>query len=496
MMADQTDFYIEEIDAGKKQMKIDNKWTKLRIVRDTIRPNDSLAVPVAVRIGSHGPLISDVHQFAGYLRDPVSGIPMFADTSGPFRRTAVAMRWAGSDVTQEMAAWQRINQASSLEEFTSATRLAGVPSLSFVYADRKGNIAFVPSARIPIRGDGRMLLPNPGTDSRYNWKGYAESSKLPILKNPAEGYIATANNKVSNTLEARIGDLWEDPSRAIRLNQLLSEGIAFTKDDARQIHGDILSPHMHYMVEFLLRAFPDSARQTPTVRSALGLLRSWDGGMLIDAPEAAIAAQWLQSTVEMTYRDEMGPSLYRQFVRMSLMPIRSLRHQAMIDSRWFDDVTTQRTENRNDIMRGALARALDSLRVRFGSSDFKTWRYGAMHTLTFRHLFTRNESLRSIVDIGPFEAGGANTTLNSGEWRLDRPFEVTVGPSMRQIVDFGDTTAFLQSVITSGASGQPLSEFYQNQTILFLSNGYLALRSSAPSGTAVRSMTVLEPAGG
>jgi penicillin amidase len=190
----------------------------------------------------------------------------------------------------------------------------------------------------------------------------------------------------------------------------------------------------------------------------------------------------------------MGPALYRNYVHSALLPIRAIRYHAMIDSRWFDDVTTpNRIETRDDILRKALGRALDSLHHRFDSWDIATWRFGPMHVLTFPHPFDKNEKLRGIVDIGPFEIGGSNTTVNNGEWDLNQPFKVRVGPSMRQIVDFADTAAFLRSVITTGASGQPLNQYYKNQTVLWMSNGYLSLTPLPPTGAAVTSVTKLTP---
>ena len=116
-----------------------------------------------------------------------------------------------------------------------------------------------------------------------------------------------------------------------------------------------------------------------------------------------------------------------------------------------------------------------------------------MHTLTFPHLFAKNPKLRDIVNVGPFEIGGSNTTLDNGEWSFNEPFSVKLGPSMRQIVDFADTSAFLRSVITTGASGQPLNQFYKNQTVLWMSNGYLSLQGSTPTGSSVTSVTTLAP---
>lgn len=493
LMADQTDFFVEQLDSATRRSYLyDGKWKKLRLVRDTIRCKDSAATPMAVRFAAHGPLLSDLREFRRYLRDPKIGYPQMNDPTSAFATRAISFRWVGHDPSMELAGWQRINRAANQAEFAKGVQMCGVPALAFVYADAAGNIAFLPSAKLPQRGDGAgMNLPSNGTESRFDWKGYSSPSQLPTLTNPPAGYIASANNKVSNTPGIAIGDGWEDPSRAFRLNELLKEGNNFGVQDMIQIQGDVRSPHLLLMSEFLLHAFPDSLRQTPLVRQVLARMRDWDGGMLVDAPEPAIAAAWFQSVVEMTYADELGPELYRQFGRMALLPIRSIRHQLLVDGAWFDDVRTGENETRDQILRNALGRALDTLHRRFGNWNIATWRYGNLHTVTFHHPFSKNPQLRGIVDIGPFEIGGANTTLNNGEWRLDLPYETTLGPSMRQIVDFADTTAFLRSVLTTGQSGQSLSEFYSNQTILYLSNGYLSLQRNAPEGGAVLSVVVL-----
>jgi len=490
LMADETDFYIERLDSLKKNTMLhDGTWEKLTLLRDTIRVKDSASVPLLIRIGRHGPLISDVHPFAAKGADRPA-----PDTAALLATSAVAMRWRGNDVTQELAAWQDINRAKNLREFTAAARLGGVPSLAFAYADGRGNIALIPVARVPVRDAARSNLPNPGWDSRYNWKGTVPPERLPMLVNPPSGYVASANNKVANDLPINIGDLWEDPSRAFRLEELLAEGSSFTVTDFTQMQGDVVSHHMRYMAGYLLRAFPDSMRQGSAVRAALGLLRTWDGSMLADAPEAAVMAQWLQIVIEMTYRDELGPALFHNYVHTAILPTRAIRHHAMIDSRWFDDVTTpNRVETRDDILRKALGRALDSLHARFDTWDVQEWLYGTMHQVTLPHPFGRNPKLESIVNVGPFEMGGSNTTINDAEWDLNAPFAVRTGASMRQVVDFADTSAFLRSVITTGASGQPLSQFYENQTVLWLSNGYLQLGRTTPQGMAVTSVTVLSP---
>jgi penicillin G amidase len=496
LMADETDYYIERLDSATGTRALhDGQWEKLRVIRDTIAVKDSDAVPFVIRISRHGPLISDVHPFTSTypIRDTL-GLPL--DTASFMMREPVAMRWRGADVSQELVAFHRINRARTLEEFTAAARLGGTPSLSFVYADTRGRIAYVPVARVPVRGDGDPNVPMPGWESRYNWKGSVPMEKLPRLVDPDRGWIASANNKIANGLPFTFGDQWEDPSRATRLEQLLSEGDRFQVVDFVQMQGDVQSPQMRLMVDYLLAAFPDSARQKPAVQDALRRLRTWDGSMEAGGIESAIAAAWFQRLVERTYRDELGASLFAHYVQLAQSPIKSLRRHARIDSRWFDDVTTPTLrETRDQVMRASLGDALAWLHERFASTNPEMWRYGSFHTLSMPHPFGQEERLRSIVNVGPIELGGSNTTLNNAEWDFNRPFNVRVGPSMRQIVDFADTSVFLRSIVTTGTSGQPLSQFYSNQTILWSANGHVNLRTSVPTGQAVSSLTELTPEG-
>ena len=93
----------------------------------------------------------------------------------------------------------------------------------------------------------------------------------------------------------------------------------------------------------------------------------------------------------------------------------------------------------------------------------KTWQWGLIHTVTFRHPFGNQPPLGAIFNIGPFPIGGSGTTLNNGEYYLATPYQVTLGPSMRQIIDFSDING-ARSVIPTGESGQPMHEHYSDQT--------------------------------
>jgi len=491
LMTDETDFFVLRLDTTRRDAAIyDERPDKLTVLYDTIRVKDSASVPIRVRISRHGPVISDCDPYttkSNATRDSLPRTPSRRDT------LALAMRWRGNDVSQELSAWQEMNDADTWREFSQATRRGGVPGLSFIYADAHGTIGYVASARVPIR-DGSIdgSLPRPGWDSRYAWKGTMPMESLPIATSPRDGMIISANNPPTSNWSA-MGEGWEDPSRAIRIHQLLDSAIGLNPTDMIQMQSDVVSPQMRMMVDTLLHAFPDSARQSGVLRAAIGLLARWDGAMSENSSTAAIAAMWYQTLVEMTFRDELGPLLYRRYVMTALSPIRALRNLVQSDSPWFDDVATRDVrEHRDDILRTALGRAIESLHRRFGTWDMSQWRYGALHTLTMRHPFDVNASFAELVNIGPIELSGSNTTLNNGEWDFNEPFAVRVGPSMRMVVDFSDTTAFLRSVITTGASGQPLSSAYKNQATLWLVSGLLSIGRELPPAD-MQETTTLHP---
>ncbi|MCE2503880.1 MAG: penicillin acylase family protein [Chlorobi bacterium] len=495
LMADETDFYLERLHTEKKDRALhDGVWEPLQVIKDTVHAKDTLPTPIEIRISRHGPLVSDLRDlFEDYKPPLLDSAVSSALIATPADSFGLALRWLGRNVSHELTALQKLNAAKNFLQFRDALKHGGVPGLSILYADRHGTIGYVPCLRSPIRNAANPYRVNPGWDSRYNWRGAHQVSKMPTLKNPDQGFIASANNKITNFPGLSIPGLWVDPSRAIRLEEYLDEGNEFQVIDCVQMQGDVLSEHMRYMVEFLIRAFPDSAQQGRKVREGLALLHKWDGEMNAESPEASIAAEWSQIVYEKTWKDELGESVYRHFMLVAQLPLKNIRRQLMTNSRWFDDVTTPQREVRDDILRKSFGDALDSLHNRFGTWNVHEWKFGKIHTLTFRHPFSATEQLRNVVNIGPFEVGGATTTLNNGEWEFNRPYDVELGPSMRQIVDFADTTVFLRSVLATGQSGQPMNGRYQDQTIIWLYNGYVSLYSHRPSKSETLSITRLVP---
>jgi len=114
----------------------------------------------------------------------------------------------------------------------------------------------------------------------------------------------------------------------------------------------------------------------------------------------------------------------------------------------------------------SLESALEALRRDFGQQPI-SWTWGKLHTLELSHPMSANSLIRKLYDLGPFPRGGNNTTVNNGEYSIENPFKMLVGPSMRMIVDMSKPGMYFS--LPGGECGQLLSAHYSD----FL-NGYLA----------------------
>jgi penicillin amidase len=137
---------------------------------------------------------------------------------------------------------------------------------------------------------------------------------------------------------------------------------------------------------------------------------------------------------------------------------------------WFDDVTTDTVETRDDIVYRSLREAVMALRSRLGS-EMKSWRWGEIHTVTLHHPLGRQKPLDTIFDLGPYPFPGGATTLVSGEYRYSDPFAVFIGPSYRQVFDMSVMNE-VRVIMPPGQCGQVFSRHYDDQLHLWLMGGY------------------------
>ncbi len=469
LMPDDADFYVERIDSADPGRYLFNgEWLPITTLQEDIGVRGDSAETVTIRLTRHGPIVTDITTPLQLGRYPY----------------VASMRWTGSEFDDQFSAFRAIDQARNWREFVDGVRKFAIPGQNFVYGDVRGNIGYWCGAKIPVRSRGTSILPLPGWDPSSDWKGYVPFDQLPHLYNPPEGYIASANNKiVTDAYPYHITDLWEPPSRFLRLREVLSKkDEIFSVEDFERLQNDQFSFHAREITPYILAAFRDSTVGLPEGSLALEYMRNWHFRYATDDIATAIYQMFFVKLLENIYQDEMGPELFHDFILLTNIPIRvTTRLLEEGTSPWFDDMRTPQVETRDDIVRRSFREAIVALRERLGS-DTRTWRWGTLHTVTLQHPFGLRKPLNVVFNIGPYPFPGGTSALVSGEYDFNKPFEVTVGPSFRAIYDMGNPSE-MRAILPSGVSGQAFNPHYGDQTRLWLNGGYRISREEDRYGS-------------
>ncbi len=480
IMLDDADFYAEKIDSSGRNYFYENKWLPLQIICDTIRVKDSSFVPFKIRITGHGPIISNIHPYKVLYPDTK------LDTS------AVSMRWTAQDFSDEFTAFLKINKARNWKDFNEAFSTYAVPGQNFVYADKDGNIGYVFGGKLPLRGDQNPTFVFDGTTSKNDWKGYVPRSEIPELFNPPENYIASANNKTLKNFKYHISNFWEPPSRIERITQLLNSKPKHSVSDYMKYQVDFVSPYAKELTRYILNAFNNVTVTDKNLKLTLELFRNWNYEMDQYSQVPAIYAVFFNHLLQNIYKVKMGHDLYNEFLFTTNVPYRSVMQlMEKPESWWFDDQTTGRIENRDEVIRKSLSEALTDLEQRFGK-ELKEWQWGKLHHAVFKHAFSGFSSIiDNVINIGPFEIGGDGTTIFNTEYPFyesiekfprfsHSEFENDLGPSMRYIYDFSRPDEFYM-ILTTGESGNIMSDHYSDMSEMWLRGKYIRIKTDDAS---------------
>ena len=136
-----------------------------------------------------------------------------------------------------------------------------MPGQNIIFAATAGNIGWRAAALIPIRKEGSSLLPRPGWDSDYDWKGFISFEEMPYLYNPNKGYIATANNKiVDDTFPYYISNQWAEPSRIERIEEYIQSKEKMSVNDMKLLQNDMLSSFAREVTPNIIKHFPNNLK--------------------------------------------------------------------------------------------------------------------------------------------------------------------------------------------------------------------------------------------
>ena len=476
---DVQDVFIERLVDGNPSRYLSPDGPRPFEVRvEVINVKGNQPVRLEVRETRHGPVISDLMQEQHRVQ------------LGDF---VLSLAWTAlDDKDATLRALLGMQEARDWREFDAALRDYAGPQQNVVYADVDGNVGLIVPAWVPMRDPSNSLqgvLPAPGWDALYDWKGYVPFDELPRRLNPPEGFVATANDPIiGSDYHHHITFDWEETYRIRRIRELVSEDTAHSTESSRTAQGDRVSTMARDFLGFLLNADPLSDESG----RAIALLSKWDGEMDANRPEPLIFSYWYSQLESQIYADELG-TLFREAWRYRPQFIWNVLNGRQV---WCDNIKTENVEGCDQIVADALERAVSDLAEEYGK-EMSKWRWGDAHYAHMRHLpFTLVPVLNEFFDIR-FPADGGPFTLNRAKYDISdqqAPFVQTHGSTFRAIYDLSDLDRSLY-IQVPGQSGNPLSPDYDSFVRSWREIEYIPMTTDRREYAAgARGTVVLEPA--
>lgn len=439
--ADVEDLYVLDTADNGTSYRYKGSERPFTVREETIAVKGKPAVRLKVRDSVYGPVISDVVKVPG--------------------AQPLAFRWTSlNPVDDTLTAFLGINQARNWTQFKRALSYFLAPSQNFVYADTAGNIGYFAPGKIPIRKPGdNGTYPMPGNGD-WGWQGYIPFNQLPQAENPPEGFLVSANNKVTpRGYPYLITKDWAEPYRAERITQMieqLKKQGKLSPQDMQRIQLDQFTLLYPAFKPYLERISP----QTKAGRKWKAQLLTWNGIADRNTRAATVFEAW-QLELYRFGAKATGQTYWRK-PRFVL--------QALANG---DPSCGGTSASCLSAAGKALDQAIKRLSSQFGG--VRAW--GKVHQLHIDNSVLSQSPLAGFYD-HRLPRGGTPYTINVGHLN-PKTFVMTKGPSYREILNLSDLNQSLFAY-PGGQSESPLSSWYANllskwqdgQYVLFQNQGY------------------------
>jgi penicillin amidase len=448
--ADVRDHYRETVDDPVRptRYRLDGEWKPLELREEVVRdPRGRVLAVDTVRFTHRGPLV------------PVRSPRM------PDQGQWMSIRWIGWDARSSGEEFLRLDRARTVTEWLDGWKEFAAPAQNGIVADRHGDIAIRSTGKYPVRpDDGRGDRIRDGQSRAADWTGFLPVERYPFARNPAQGFLASANQQ---PVDPKVnpfyfGADWYSPWRAMRINQLLRADSQVTPDAMRRFQTDPGSVRAMAFLPPLVAAAKRSSDDR--VLQAARRLEAWDGRYVRESEAAGLFEAVMGKLTPLVWDELIPPRLPGDSIppsRPAVVPEDAILLGLMADSLnpWWDNRTTGPVEHRDGILAQAVRAGYDEM-VRQWGAPGENWRWERVHRANIWHLL-RLPGL-SALNLGV--QGGPSTLSPS-------PGAGTHGASWRMVVELGDQVS-ASGIYPGGQSGNPASARYDDRLVKWL-NGSL-----------------------
>ncbi len=455
---DVTDWYaVKWLDAAKTRYALDDKPAQVRQVIEEIK--------VAGRKQAE----------LDTVKYTVWGPIPYNEPSSPYYD--LAMRWIAHDRPEEKPFYEigtflRLMQAKSYDDYLEALTGFDSPAQNFVFASADGDIGITVNGKFPVRSPGQGRFVQDGSFSGNAWQQFIPREHVPKVKNPARGFVSSANQHSTSPDYPYyyIGEF--DDYRGRILNRMLEQMDGITVQDMQKLQFNSYSIVGEEAAPLILGFLKDQKldREEASLRK---ILADWDYVYLKEEKAPLILKAVLDSAMALTFdelRDHpeteqlLYPELWRFLELLAAHP----------DHPVFDHQKTPEKERAADIVRQAFRLATAEWYKPL-TREGKDW--GQINGAQINHLLRLPAFSHSLRTDGYTNALNA---VRNGH-----------GPSWRMIVELGKSGFEAYGVYPGGQSGNPGSPYYDNMIGQWAEGKYNKLQvMSSPADKKVKALSV------
>lgn len=454
---DVLDWYkIEWQDATMKKYKLDGQWVDTNVRLDTILVKGRQAVVDSVRMTHWGPVV-------------------YTDTA--HRKFGLAMHWILHEAyeQQEFRAFLTLNRAKNYEDYRFACTQFPYPAQNFAYASRTGDIALTVSGNMPLKKNQEGRFVRDGSDRNNGWHGWLDPMLNPAHKNPARGFVSSANQRSTDVdFPVYFNDGDFRSYRGAMVNTFLSKQNEWDVDAMKNLQYNSFSLKAATCLPFLMHSV-DSNKRATSGKLVWETLSQWNHYY----DSASVAPVYFELWFDRFYRmvwDELktnGSISYALPNEWSTMELAD----SIPDHIYFDYQAT----NVKETSRQIAAMAFDSvLQYIEKHPELKDWAH------------YKNAEIVHLTRIPAFGRYGIRT---SGNEDIINAHAKTFGPSWRMIVELGKDSIVAYGIYPGGQSGAPGSSYYDHMVEPWSKGQYNRLHfwSSPPASVPFMQKIIFKP---
>jgi penicillin G amidase len=429
--------------------------------------------------GEDIPLAEKQFQFAIKGKDPVTrsiyyagGKPVLTEV---FKDLGfdVSLDWTGFDAL-EFQGFFLMNAATNYEAFMAGARQVRMSPQNLTYADSAGNIAFRVIGSLPLRVEGTGNLIGDGENTRRNWVGNVPDDAYPLLKNPARGFIISANNLNVKDYPYALNGTYAPGYRYENIARMLRRRSDIDVDYLMQVQTDTRTVLARKVAD-IIRQHVKLDPQEANLRKAHAMVLAWDGDNTVDSPAAAIHNTFYVRFAFNTFADELGDDLAAEYIGERYISMERFFDMVDRGDAFFNDVNTPGVESVSDIATRAFRETCELLEKHFKNADPERWKWGEIHAIRFDHVLGESTLFRPLVNYGPFHFEGDSETNNRAKFsEVAPPFTADLASAPRIIVRFDPAPRGYMMLIT-GQNEHFMSRHYTDMTDAWRRHEYFAI---------------------